>query len=97
MQKSTELVTALLHVFLLWGPHSGSSAQATWACVRREIIRYKLIPRAIAYYTGEAAEDEEGDDEDDYDDEDEDDEEARGPGALIQGLPAARVSIGCAG
>ncbi len=36
---------------------------------RREIIRYKLIPRAVAYYTGEAAE-EEGDEEDDYDDED---------------------------
>ena len=65
--------------------------QLEWTgSARREIIRYKLIPRAIAYYTGEAAEDEEGDDEDDYDDEDEDDEEARGPGALAQGLPAAR-------
>lgn len=60
--------------------------------MRREIIRYKLIPRAIAYYTGEAAEDEEGDDEDDYDDEDDDDEEARSPGALLKGLPAVGYS-----
>jgi len=42
---------------------------------RREIIRYKLIPRAVAYYTGEAAEDEEDDEDgDEYDDEDDDDE-----------------------
>lgn len=53
---------------------------------RREIMRYKLIPRAVAYYTGEAAE-EEGDEEDDYDDED---DEARhcasqSPHALLGG------------
>ena len=58
----------------------------------REIIRYKLIPRAIAYYTGEAAEDDEGDDEDEFDDEDEDDEEARGPRPLF-GEAAASSGI----
>ncbi|KAK9842272.1 hypothetical protein WJX81_003991 [Elliptochloris bilobata] len=44
-------------------------------CELGEIIRYKLIPRAVAYYTGEAAEDGDEDDEDDYDDEDEVDDE----------------------
>ena len=49
---------------------------------RREIIRYKLIPRAVAYYTGEAAEDEEDDEDgDEYDDEDDDDEARPASGA----------------
>jgi hypothetical protein len=58
--------------------HLARRADALMRGVRvacREIIRYKLIPRAVAYYTGEAAEDEEDDEDgDEYDDEDDDDE-----------------------
>ena len=77
------LVSAVL--FILFRPYSYG---LEW--VRREIIRYKLIPRAIAYYTGEAAEDDEGDDEEDYDDEDEEDEEAR----TLSLLKASTASYG---
>lgn len=49
-----------------------------WWIFYRSTIRDKIIPHAVSWYTGEAAQDEYGDiddDEDDEDDEDDDEDE----------------------